>query len=103
MRINIKDYVAVRDYLGEDFDKVMDFILEARHYIYSFFENEELNIKISFDPEGGSSTIYCCIPYKFLDGDCLMEKFEETWFLDNMHRVNCMIVFDVVLEDDYEA
>lgn len=103
MIINIKDFVGIRDFLGDDFDRVMDFILESRHYVYSFFENKELDIEISYDPEGGTPSIFACIPYKFMDGEELMEKFEDTWLLDNMQRIDCKVVYCVVREEKYEA
>ena len=98
MKISIKDYIAVRNFLADDFDKIMDLILEADHYICCLFEVDEIILELSKDPEDGYHTLCAGIPYKRFGGDLLLDRFDDLWFIDNLHRFKGKVLFDLVIE-----
>lgn len=99
MKININDYNSVKNFLSDDFENIMDLISEASLYIYSIFEVDVLILDLHIDPEEGYHTLCVGIPYNYIGGDCLLEKFEDLWFIDNMHRFKGKAYFYVSMPD----
>lgn len=95
MQIDIKDYVSVSDFLGKDFDSVLDLILEARHYLKSFYDDAVLSLEMNFDPEEGYHDLGCHILTNNKDAEEDLYKFEDLWLLDNMARFKKRVTFSI--------